>query len=553
MYARFKSTALVMLVVFICSSLVGTPAVSNAQDGIDLDQITDGVGRYHELTPNADRPRVFLIQENHIHITGYLESAVMIDRLVHHYGINRIAAEGAFPVTSFDTSWLNDQLTPGAIRAVAVTMLAEGEINQAELAAVVYPRFITYEMLPDFSVFGIDDENYYTQPEPSDEVYGEFELAMIYTALLRLGEMELDEALAMIQNPPGDTATDEEAEAWRDVFYELIFASSPDLDIQRWYEMHNPTLDECMAMGVDQEIADFDTGLGLIRKHKAETEAALGEPLDEMITHSEEQRQFYVDAHEREITMVYEIEGWLEAEPDSTLVALIGAAHTGWMEQQLEADGYSTVVLSSESLCDPSTAVSLSDEAFANKYEARSVSDTGTLGVVLEDMLSVPKKPKIVLNQPWARLKIMIGVVITNLTQELRKGHDADLAGVFEGMEFPGLRFDLADLEPTGDGVPPRYILPIHLDIEGMPEGPIYVGIIADDADPEIRDFGDLDLETLLLNALGDLHADQQPKNADASEDAAPGAAPVVEIGPAVRAAVSTDKAAVANAMRSAS
>jgi hypothetical protein len=552
MYAWTRTMAAVILVAVIVSSLalVGSPVVSNAQEGIDLDQITEGVGRYHELTPNAASPRVFLLQESHNQVSGLLEGAVMIDRLVHHYGLKRIAVEGAFPITSFDTSWLSDRLPAGAVRAVAVTMLAEGEINQAELAAVVYPRYVTYEVQHGFTVFGIDDEHYYAQPEPPEEAYGEFEIAMIYTALARLGDAEFEQAATMLGNVPGDGASDEEFEAWREGFYDLIFASSPDAGIRAWYEMSDPTLDECMSMGVDQTIAEFDAGLAIIRQHQAATEDRLGESLDPMIAHAEAERSFHVDAHEREITMIYEIEGWLEAEPGSMIAALIGAAHTDWMEQQLEADGYSTVVLSPESLCDESTAVSLSPDAFAGKYDAGSVGGAGTLGVILEDMVRTPKKPKIVLEQPWAKLETTIRVWITILTQELRKGDAADLSNLFDDMEFPGISFDLADLERIGDDAPPRYVVPVQVHVEGVPEGTIFVGIIADQADPQNQDLDELDLETLLLNARDDIRADQQPKNADASENAQPGAAPVVEIGPSVRAAVSTDKTAVMNAMR---
>ncbi len=522
------------LIVVLILALAGWSRPASAQRSYDYDAITAGVGRYDFLTPNTAEPRVFLVQENHLYVSGQIESAVMIHRLVRDYDLTLVGAEGAFPGTPFDTTWFNAGLTPSQVRNQAVELLGEGEISQAELAAIVYPDYAGVTIAGDFSVFGIDDESYYAASELADEAVGEFDVAMLYTAIALLDTTGKEQILALFDRMPEEEGP--ALDAWREELLTLVYANHPDQAIRDWYASTIPELAPCMSLGVIDEIAYMDVGLQIIQSHQTTTESSWGISLAEMIDHAEAQREFYVNAHEREITMIYEIEGWLADHPDQILLSVIGAAHTGWMEQTLEADGYSTVVLSSESLCDPGIAVGLSDQAYINKTQSQSVDTFSGLGGLLSGTAAITGiKPGNVLEQPWFQADSESRKAALLATEGLRANPNATLQDIFSGVPFiPGISVDLNSWVPVSPG---RGVFSININITGIPIDTIHVGVLTDfnQSEPD-----DLDLETLLLRELDQLRDRNEPQHTDPTTN-------LTEVAPNVSAVFGSDRNAVIN------
>ncbi|NLX09600.1 MAG: hypothetical protein GXY36_08080 [Chloroflexi bacterium] len=526
----------------------GRPGPSLAQDTYDLDAITDGVGRYDFLTPNDAEPRVFLVQENHVYVSGQVESAVMIHRLVRDYGLSLIGSEGAFPVTSFDTSWFNAGLSPNQVRNIAVELLGEGEISQAELAAIVYPDYADVTVGGDFAIFGIDDQSYYESADVTARWAGEFDLAMLYTAIALLDTVGQEAVLDHFDVIPDEEGP--EMDAWREQLYTLTYTNHPDLAIRNWYADSILEPGACMMRGVTEDLNSLDAGLEIIKAHQTDTEAAWGLSLAESINFAGQEREFYINAHEREVTMVYELGGWLADHPDRAILAVIGAGHTGWMERTLEDDGYSTVVLSSESLCDPSVAIELSDEAYVSKMEGQSVDIFGGLAGLLsgvDPVLSI--KPGNVLEQPWFQVDAQVRGAALLATEALRANPNATLSDIFGGVPLlPGVTVDLNSWEPVGP--PGRGVFAINLNIADIPVNTIYVGILPDIDQSEPND---LDLETLLLRELDQLRDRGEPQHPEPNSDLPPTeAAPLLQVAPDIKGAVGTNRDAVINTVEAA-
>ncbi|HEX3049674.1 MAG TPA: hypothetical protein VHP83_03385 [Aggregatilineaceae bacterium] len=521
-----------LIVILVLGLALAGSASTSAQGTYDYASITADVGRYDFLTPNTAEPRVFLVQENHVYVSGQVESAVMIHRLIRDYGLTLIGTEGAFPNTPFDTNWFNAGMTPSQVRNQAVELLGEGEISQSELAAIVYPNYAGITIAGDFSVFGIDDAAYYAASDLSDEVVGEFDIAMLYTAIAMLDTAGQDQILDLFDRMPETDGP--ELDVWREELLTLVYANHPDQSIRDWYATTIPEMAPCMSLGVADEIAYMDVGLQIIQAHLTTTESSWGISLAEMIDHAMLEREFYVSAHEREITMVYELEGWLEDHPDQAILSVIGAAHTGWMEQTLEADGYSTVVLSSESLCDPSVAIGLSDEAYVSKTLGQSVDTFSGLGGLLSGSI----KPGIVLDQPWFQADSESRKAALLVTEGLRANPNATLQDIFAGVPFiAGIAVDLNSWQPVSPG---RGVFSININITGIPIDTIHVGVLTDfnQSEPD-----DLDLETLLLRELDQLRDRGEPQHADPTTN-------LTEVAPNVSAIFGADQNTVINAVK---
>ena len=105
--------------------------------------VAEGVGKIGEINSAGTKGPVFVFEEFHTSRVGQLQTAVMLLRLHGQYSLRTLGLEGAIQgPRSLDATWfhtLGGSLGSSARDDIAVRMLAEGEISQAEFMAMVFP------------------------------------------------------------------------------------------------------------------------------------------------------------------------------------------------------------------------------------------------------------------------------------------------------------------------------------------------------------------------------------------------------------------------------
>jgi len=506
--------------------LLNLPFTVLAQDkSCDLDKIVEKVGKFTA----TDNPKVFLIQEQHNLVDGQLESAIMIHRLLRDCGIRVIGLEGAFPNTDFETPWFQKMTPSSTFSLVPISLLSEGEISQVEFAALMYPK-----MYPDLKITGIEDEKLYNTEIPTGDSGG-IETAMIYTALVQLNSQNQQKAFDMLNAAPDASTSPEKHEAWLKEFTEFVFTKSTRQDIQDWYKATQPKPDQCGVISIEESIKNSQTATDIVTELRADTEAALGLDLGPNLEDAKADLKFYEVARDRSVVMVNEIESLFEDASQSMVVAVIGAAHTEGMVKTFKADGFGTAVLSSNSLCDQTTNVSLSGTAYNQKYESKSVDLPKLLGA----LLSGTKKPPVIFQEPWAKVKITLYPIAALATEAFRKNPNATLKEIFQDVPLlDGIEIDMNSLEVV-DHKPQRYVFTVNINIAGVKVKKISIAILPDLS--ETQNFSQDRIELLLLNELDRVKKVGLKKEADEQK---PKTMPV-DVAPNVKAIFGENKDAV--------
>ncbi|MBL8163832.1 MAG: hypothetical protein JNJ61_17730 [Anaerolineae bacterium] len=514
-------------IALFIAALVTNPSETSAQ-GCDLNAIVQDVGQY-QFAGSGD-PKVILMQERHDLVTAQIEGAIMIYRLTRDCGFRVVGLEAAFPDTSFDTQWFTASLPQNIQPYIAVRVLGEGEISQAEFAAMVYPS-----IFDGFKVVGIESADLYNQEFDFGESGG-IDLAMIYTGLTQLSESDLSEALTKLEEAPG---TDEDPDAyneWYDDFTSFVFTNSTNQDIQDWYAA-SQVEGECVVNSIEAEIDNLDLAIQIVSSLQSSTEEMLGVELTENLRDAESVRGFYVNAHDRSVVMVDEIEASIQQNSNAPVVAIIGAAHTEWMVDTLQTSGYGTAVVSPQSFCDDSTGVSLSDAAYGSKEKAMSVDMPGLLGAILTGN---SKKLPVVLEEPWFQIKTVLYGLATLVTDGLAQNPNATLEEILGAVPLiPGVTVDMASLQPV-PGVPDRWTFRVTLNVDGVRAEEIFIGIgttgISEPGNYQTPT--ELDIEQLLLQELEQLREEGLPEVDPGKPETL-----LTEVAPDVRAAFSTNQA----------
>lgn len=491
-----------VLVLVILSSVLGMAqpqivhGTSAAQTACDLDAIVADVGQYHYLTGAETAPQVFLMQDHHGLVSGRIESAVMMHRLARDCGLTMLGMEGVWPEEQIALDWVSG-LPVHVNHATAVTLLAEGEINQGELIIVTHHN--PYEL--NVAHIGIDDRKHYEESEPADDPFAG-DTAMYYTAV---GQIFQDaEALAALiahLNEEPEDQDSAEYDEWEEVLFELIYDKNPHPDIQRWSGLAFPELDDCLSMGVPALLELNTLTTQIVRDLRADTDELLDtlftqddDPerpdLDALLEQVEEDSVFLEHTRARDTTMLQQVGDWLAAHPDGQIMVLIGAAHTAWLEEQLENQGYSTIALSPVGLCDDSQAVALTDAEYEQKNSQQSLDNVDGAGAgAYIDII-----PRSFLAQPAGQVKLTLYDIVLLITEGLRRNPDATLASILDGVTLrSGITVDMDSLAEVAPG---RYTVAVDINVQDINLERMYLGIATDIRDTEPSE---LDLETMLL------------------------------------------------------
>ena len=491
----------------------GAATVSQAQDGgCDLTVVVSDVGQFAVYNMDAAQPPVYLVQELHDLVDARLESAILIDRLMRLCNVQLVGLEGTFPDTDFDTTWFRG-VSLGMVIESAVQLLGQGEINQGEFGALVYPA-----LYPDYAIYGTDDKALYNKLY-DDSGWGDLDLAMLYTGIALLDDDQLTVVFEIFDRQPGDDDPDEVWNAWLDEVYAATYPNNPNEKIRTWYARSNPEREACTTVSVEGEIALYDLAVEIVLENAEEVEVFWGESIADMATTSESMREFYEDAHERSVVMVREIET-LNTRPEG-MIAITGAGHTEWMRDQLVADGYPVVVVSSNGLCDDTNAVRLSTEQWADKLNATSVDEPGQLGFVIVN----GKNPPSVLPRMWLRIKGTLVNVGALATYALNLNPGLTLAEILDGINLPpGITVDDDSLVESDE--PGIYSLAVSYNVSDPDTGDvfhdtIYLGINTNQQTPATWDSDDASVavEPALRAKLAEVDDDNVPPNPDNVSD----------------------------------
>lgn len=377
---------------------VATPLVS-----VDVDQIARDIianaGAISNVRKGDPKRVIIVFEENHASRVGQIEIAIMINRLYLRHGLKHIGLEGAMAAAGvLDASWFRPSLAAGQAlgskQEVAVQLLASGEINSAELMALVYP---------DVAVHGIEKAEEYPLRLSDDASNAPvFYLIAIadksMTAEQRKKALELLDA---VKKAP-------ENEKPRKVEEFIAYAVGTNTWTKQQYEKltdkkTTPSVEELFAILGTLETKAEEVKADLSNEDKA----GLGEL-----------KSFYKARQSASDTMALNALKLAENYPGTTIAITIGSAHSKRVTELLTTKGVSFAVIKPLSLDTGDERDFLSDDAYERKQNLLSVDAEGALGQLLDNRW----KPRSVLVTGWFRSDAQLKYLVVEIARAVRRG-----------------------------------------------------------------------------------------------------------------------------------
>jgi len=382
-----------MLGAILVASVSGQSPQKSAVSLEDIiEEITAGFGTYEEIIDGSEEKNVIVFQEVHTSIAGQIESAIMLNRL-HDRGLKVIALEGVYENSELDAHWFHE-LSDNDIKAeVAVQLLKQGEISNAEFIALCYP---------DVKVVGIDDRNEY-EPSVTDESANSALLYLVGIAKEQLSELsseEIKKANELI-----------EAEEY-DEFINFIIESNPWTK-DRFEKLYG---EEQLKYSIEDKLS----ALNEIEDKADGLNVDIGEDIEEDF---ENLKAFYIAASRRSETFVENTIEICTDSPDFPVPMIIGAAHTSKVTDLLKEKGATYSVVSANSFADEGDRTHISTEQLMRKNNNLSVDRKGMLGSFLDGRLDkheLYKKPPSILDQKFARSKYELMALTLMIVKDAR-------------------------------------------------------------------------------------------------------------------------------------
>lgn len=477
------------LVVFLLFSL-GAARLMTAQDDLcTLSAITDGVGTVTHSASDAVPPLV-IIGEAHNSILGQLQSAVMLVRLKEHCNMDYIGLEGAFSTRApLDAGWFNsgqDDIQD----SIAVSFLADGEINQGEFAALVWHN----EML----VAGIDYEARYFAPEVSENAV----LDLLQAMSLVLMPMDLYAELVEVFDDfdaldPDDPDYDAKADELIDRYVEIVYRS--DDWISKQYDL---LMSDLLDTATSELVERYSAIIARAESMRAAFQSEIGEDVDTYITPVAELIDFYRAVDDRTVHMIDVLLRQHAAAPATIMTMITGAAHTPLARDLLDAQDIDHAVINPLALNDTEGGIDLVYEAFECRYDPnRSVDGPTGLGYFLapcETRINPPPR----LAEDWMQAKAYsyaaINAVVTAALGPEPRPEDTEAAvnATIAGYPFVSLVPGTIEIIPAADDAASDNVI-FALNIESGGPAATEVWFRA-----AYSDEGEFDLEEALLAAI---------------------------------------------------
>ncbi len=330
---------------------------------IAADIIDGDLGEISLVGNSVSDKKVIIFEERHNSRAGQLETAIMLVRLYNDYDMRYIALEGALETDgSLDASWYHQLSDSATLADVAVQMLKEGEISNAEFMALA---------LPDVIVQGIEIAKEY-KVELGEDTGSAPTLYLFYIALPSLSENDVAELNKLLE-------ADRILEA-------VEFAISKDPWVQSRYE----TLTDSAA------VVPIEDLIKVLEEIEAKADEVNAEIDADLKANLQDYRRFFEVASSRSDTMVDKTIALLDKHPEAPIGMIIGAAHTARISELLDNEGIAHVVIRQKALITEEPG-ELGRDAYERKLQALSVDEGEGLGALLDGR----KKPPPVLQEEW--------------------------------------------------------------------------------------------------------------------------------------------------------
>jgi len=318
--------------------------------------IADGVGTVQDVDAKGDKGSVIVLEEYHTSRVGQLQDAVMLVRLHDRYGLSTVGLEGCVQsARALNATRFHAMGGPGAKDAredVAVRMLAEGEISQAEFTTMVFP---------DVAVRGLEKaEEYQVRPQGEGSPAATYLLGIVEK---KLTQSDIRKVNGLIQEGKKKEALD--------------YMMNADPWVREQFEaMKNP----------GQSIGGMATRLRAIRDKAKEmgvaVEASTRQEMDSVLA-------FFEMAEKRSETMVGKIAELAGTEPGKVIAMVIGAGHSEQVTKLLRERGLSYALVRPIAF-NPEYA-NLTTEQFDRKNDGKWARiSPGTLGRLLNGQRKPP-------------------------------------------------------------------------------------------------------------------------------------------------------------------
>ncbi|HXA65873.1 MAG TPA: hypothetical protein VNV82_12015 [Bryobacteraceae bacterium] len=333
-------------------------------------EVTQDIGEVRQVNTAGTKGPIFVFEEFHTSRPGRVQSAMMLLRLYRKHGLKTIGLEGAFQSDKpLDGIWFRNAggtTAKLARETIAIQMLSDGEINQAEFMVLLFS---------DMTIHGTERQEEHKQPD----VKGNPEVVYL------LGVAE-----ALMSNADKQRATTLFNANKNDEAFKLMINAVPW--VRHYYD----------AMG---NVADLDAVVARLNElqAKAQTlnvaiEQSTKRELQNLIT-------FYELRAKASDTMVAGVLQMIAANPGSPTAMIIGAAHTDKVIKLLTKEKVTFAVLRSRDF-NPE-ADSLSGEQFDKKGKGQFVwTASGTLGQLLNGEVNPPPITQTAAGKSYANMHL---------------------------------------------------------------------------------------------------------------------------------------------------
>ena len=318
---------------------------------IDIQKVAEAIvkdaGHISSKHEGNSGKNIFVFEETHNSVSGQVEIAIMLNRLVKDFGINNVALEGEFTsVGQLKPDWYHKMLPDAGTTKTefALQTLQEGEINSAEFISLVYPNAY---------VFGIEDEKEYSL-DISEEAQGAVNVYLfgIVATDITQGEYNRFEQLMKDNNI-------EEA-------LEYLFGLNA-FTKEKYEQMTSEKI-----LSAEESIVVYEEIKRKAEAVNAQIDYKYKKGMDEILA-------FFKMASKRSHTMVDNAFAHATADNYSLI---IGAAHTQEIEKLLKEKNHSYVVITPLSLKNKNKEGDLAMVSYKRKMDRLSV-DTLLLGKLL--------------------------------------------------------------------------------------------------------------------------------------------------------------------------
>lgn len=403
---------------------VVTPPVS-----VDVDQIARDIianaGAISNLRKGDPKRVIVVFEENHASRVGQIEIAIMINRLYLRHGLKHIGLEGAMAADGvLNASWFRPSLAAGQAlgpkQEVAVQLLASGEINSAELMALVYP---------DIVVHGIEKAEEYPL-RLSDDASNAPIFYLIAIADKSMSAEQRKKALELLDGVKKAS----ENEKPRKVEEFIAYAVGTNTWTKQQYEKltdkkTTPSVEELFAI------------LGTIETKAEEVKADLSNADKVGLS---ELKSFYKARQSASDTMALNALKLTESYPGAPVAITIGSAHSKRVAELLTTKGVSFAVIKPLSLDTGDERDFLSDDAYERKQNLLSVDAEGSLGQLLDNRW----KPRSVLTTGWFPSDAQFRYLVVEIARAVRRGERIPFSQTLNALpELKYIKLDRTSFE----------------------------------------------------------------------------------------------------------